>query len=85
MIVYRVYTLHRSSINSQQHDNMQSIKITITIIASLALIAGILKYSTWRDAQLMASMDRYEQCMLTQYGTTAAAWYAEHQSLPVCK
>lgn len=55
------------------------------IIIAIAAIAGILKWSAWRDAKLEVAVAKYVECVKVEYNTTPSAWYAEYGEYPWCQ
>lgn len=63
----------------------QMLKIIITLIIILAALIGMAKVMGRIDSQREQSALAYESCVSAQYGTTPAAWYADHGVYPVCE
>ena len=53
-------------------------------LAVLAVV-GVLAWSNDRSEKEMVAMQKYEECVLREYGRTAASWYYEFGELPVCE
>lgn len=37
------------------------------------------------DIEKMSAYERYEECVLEQYGTTPTAWMVDNGEYPICK
>ena len=59
--------------------------IIIWMMVSILLMGAILYIAGKRTDAVMDWADRYDACVLQQYGTSAAAWNAEHGKYPPCK
>lgn len=65
--------------------NLPRARTWITVIAALAILWGVVSFLQWRDEQVQQGATLYEACVLREYNTTPAAWYAEHGEYPKCE
>lgn len=63
---------------------MNKIKSTLTIIFSVAVIAGVLFGASKLDAKREAAWNIYEACVIREYNTTPAAWHEAYGEVPPC-
>lgn len=63
---------------------MQAVKIGAGALALLVILAVFLKWTAGHDTKVMQAAAKYEQCIIAEYRTTPAQWYAEHGSYPEC-
>lgn len=56
----------------------------VGLVAVMAVV-GVLAWSNDRTDKQAAAMQKYEECVLREYGRTAASWYHEFGELPVCE
>ena len=62
-------------------------KIAQSTLTILAIVAVLILGGRWvakLDAARNAAYEAYEACVLQEYHTTPAAWYAEHGEAPPC-
>lgn len=57
-------------------------KKVLWAIIIIAAIAGILKWSAWRDAKLEVAVAKYVECVKVEYNTNPATYYNEHGHYP---
>lgn len=63
---------------------MKILQSTLTIIAVVAILVIGGMWVSKHDAAREAAMAAYEECVLQEYHTTPAAWYAEYGEVPPC-
>lgn len=56
--------------------------LTIVAILAVLIVGGI--WVGKQDAARNAAWQAYEECVLQEYHTTPAAWYAEYGEVPPC-
>jgi hypothetical protein len=61
-----------------------NIKNTIKIVLCLALVVVVVSFTNWRHNAAERAYQAYEECVISEYGTTPAAYYAEHGETPEC-
>lgn len=64
---------------SPTENNMKKV---LWVIIAIAAIAGILKWSAWRDAKLEVAVEKYVACVKVEYHTDPASYYNEHGQYP---
>lgn len=63
---------------------MKTYQTIVAIIIALIVIATFFVLVSKRDEAVMVSMNKYEECVKREYGTTPTAWYLETGVYPVC-
>lgn len=55
-----------------------------TVIIIVILMTLLLKWSINHDKKVMESSERYEDCIMQEYGISPAQWYIENGEYPKC-
>jgi len=61
-----------------------SLKIIGITILSIGIIISILSWTNSRDKKLMEWSEKYDDCVLTEYGTMPYAYYEQYGEYPEC-
>lgn len=59
-------------------------KYIIALIAGILILGSFLAWTNKRDAKVIESSQRYEECIKAQYDTTPMEYYYNNGEYPVC-
>lgn len=64
---------------------MRKLMILLIVASIFFLIHSFISFLNQRDEELRIWAEKYEECILVQYGTSPSNYYTENNHYPTCE
>ena len=64
--------------------NSQKVLLVIFTIVFCVGVRAMCAWLTWHDEAMLRAADKYEACIIKEYGMHPAGWYDIHGEYPIC-